>query len=298
MTAAVIEQIRATGFAPDERPRGLFRIASRNGLAEVCLVDYCLEPAVLMEGYTGRVLFVIANDRDLLFRFGGRADVFRLVDLVLGKAGRHFRHRLREIVRADKPHVPPAITTLAPLPLLPMARTRHSEERVDAPWAPPGTKWNQIEFYYIDGETLALRIPGKDVRRITPHDLDLIDRRGRSANDQWRLLVEVCEGDKVARWSGCTEKEWRARVERASKLRKKLQAKFGIHDSPIDKHDRQTGLRVRFQAFSYAPGARDRARAIDQSEIDRQTHALEKNLSAVRSAVTPPKEGSSGRHGR
>lgn len=264
---AVIEgQIRAAGFHDaQERPRGLFRIASDTGQAEVCIVDRCTYAPVFMDRYPTPLVFVVVDD-GFVRRIDGRSDVFRFADLALGDAGQRFQRRLREIVRGNADAAALPVVLGMPAPLVP-SRPAAPASPVIAALAPPGTRWLDVEFFYIDdnNDALAYRVPGARATRITFKDFPapgMADSRGSSRTKQWDLLVALCLGRGRLPWTG-TPKQRAAFKERVSQLRKSLQAGFGINGNPL-KLSSHGGLSAAFQAYPHAPSDRPPEDALER----------------------------------
>lgn len=253
ITALIEGQIRAAGFDPVERPRGLYRVATDGGQADVCVVDRYPQPDVFQAGYATPVLFVLLDD-GLAGRLPRPADVFRLADIALGDAGQRFQRRLREVVRGnpDATGLPAALTLPVQMALpRPVPRPAPVADAL----APSGARWLDVEFFFIDGDTVAYRVSGGRARRLTFKDVPgMADSRGSSRTKQWDLLVALCMGKGRLPWQG-TPKERNAFKERVSQLRKHLQAAFGINGNPL-KLSSATGLSTGFRAFPHAPSDR------------------------------------------
>lgn len=292
--------IVAAGFESYERPQGLFRVLDDAGQADVCLVDRCASAAPLQAGYPIPVLFVVANDRDFLRRIPPGGEVYRLVDLVLGEAGPRFQRRLRELVRGNEsegPALPAVLGLPAPLGVSDSAAAPAPVTASDL-LAPPGTRWNQVEFFHIDGDTLAVRIPGSRARRVTFQDLGMADKRGSRRARRWEILVELCEARGQLDWTG-TEREKSSFKAQVSLLRTSLQAAFGIHGNPLTL-TAEDGLRAAFAAYDYAPGERPIEDALDLdddewSRIDRAREKKSGKSTRARSAASPRAATSSAR---
>ena len=268
IVARVDALIVAAGFEAYERPPGLFRVLDDVGMAEVCLVDRCATAAPLEAGYRTPVLFVVANDRDYLRRVPQGGEAYRLVELVLGDAGARFRRRLRELVRgaeAEGPALPAVLGLPAPLGVSDSA-VAPALTGATGLQAPPGTRWNQVEFFHIDGDTLAFRVPGARARRVTFQDLGLADGRGSKRARRWDILVELCEARGQLSWTG-TEREKSSFKAQVSLLRASLQAALGIHGNPLTL-TAEGGLRAAFATYPYAPGERPIEDALDLDDLD------------------------------
>ncbi|MDY0059815.1 MAG: hypothetical protein RBU45_08405 [Myxococcota bacterium] len=264
VAARVQALIVGAGFGVEERPRGLFRVLDDRGLAEVCLVDLCATAAPLQAGYPTPVLFVVANDRDFLRRVPPGGEAYRLVDLVLGDAASRFQRRLRELVRgreAEGPSLPAVLGLPAPLGAPDDLAARPRAAVAPALQVPPGTRWNQVELYYIDGDTLSVRLPGTRAQQVTFKDLGLADGRGSKASKRWHVLVQLCEAGGQLDWSG-GPRQRNAFKELVSQLRAGLQTAFGLHDNPLSL-TAEDGLKAAFAAYPYAPGERPIEDAID-----------------------------------
>jgi hypothetical protein len=137
------------------------------------------------------------------------------------------------------------------------ARSTSSE-----PLATRGTRWNQVELYYIDGDTLSVRVAGGHRQRKTCRELGMADRRGGGHSKRWDLLVRLCEERGHVEWDG-TPREWGAFRELVSQLRDWLQSSFGIDGDPLGL-SKAGGLRAAFAAYPYPPGERP----ISEADMD------------------------------
>lgn len=261
ITTLIEAKIRAAGFAPVERPLGLYRVVGDTGQAEVCVVDRCSFAPVFMDNYPVPLVFVVVDD-GFLPRVDRHADVYRFADLALGNAGQRLQRRLRELVRGDADGALPAVRRIpvGPVAAAPPALLKTKP----AALAPREATWDQIELFYIDGDTIAYRVPGERARRLTFSEFPgsgMADNRGSSRTKQWDLLVALCEGKGRLPWTG-TPKERNAFKERVSQLRKCLQAAFGINGNPL-KLSTADGLSAAFKAFPHAPGDRPAEDALE-----------------------------------
>jgi hypothetical protein len=215
------------------------------------------------------VAYVVGNELDLARRVPKGREVFGLAEMVLGDAAARFRKRLRELVKEEVGDGPkgvfeevalPAILRLRP-PLAEPAVARPSSTG-GAPLAQRGTRWNEIELYFIDGDTLSVRVAGGHPQRKTCRELGMADKRGGGHTKRWELLVKLCEGRGHLKWDG-TPRKWGALRELVSQLRDSLQREFGINGDPLEL-SKADGLRAAFAAFPYAPGAR----SISEADTD------------------------------
>lgn len=124
----------------------------------------------------------------------------------------------------------------------------------------PGTRWEQVEMFFVDGTTLAVRTPGASMRRVTPHDLGLAHPRTREPTKGWTVLVALCEENGSMSWQGSVQ-EFNAFKALISELRRRLQAAFGIPDDPFIKCSRKEGLRARFRPRYFLPSDEPERRA-------------------------------------
>lgn len=236
-----------------ERTPGLLSIAGRAGEAQICLVDYCTDRAVLWPSYPRHdaVVFVVANDRDYQRHVPDGAPCFRVVDLALGEATPVLEREVRRLARLDDgTPVKPAVLTLGARDIA--AATVKKEEKDPYPGAvrlgvPPATPWNQVSFYLVDGETVAVRVPGMQQRRLSYRDLGMADGRGGKPSKKWRLIEQVCEGHGSCDHRGLGYRTFDTFKTLVSDTRPVLQHVFGIQADPFPECTK-SGLRAAFQA--------------------------------------------------
>lgn len=254
MQALVRREAETLGRNVREHPQGLLRIEVDFGDVEVCLVDFCFTSAVFQPGYhqTAAIVYVVGNDRDHLRRVPQGADVFRVADLALERTNRAFRRRLRELARLDAPASPgPAVLGL-PAPMVIPPQPASTEPPNPDLACPPGTRWNQVEMFYVDGTTLAIRVPGRRMRRFTHQDLKLAHRRNGAPKKAWDALAEVCEHNGVRPWTG-TPRQFNAFKQVVSDLRTEMQKTFGIKEDPFADCSKTKGLCAAFAARDGLP---------------------------------------------
>ena len=68
---------------------------------------------------------------------------------------------------------------------------------------PAGCRWSQVDIYLVDGETVAIRVPGQNLRRYNYRDLSMVDRRTTGPNLVWNLLVQLCDAGGQLEWRLC-----------------------------------------------------------------------------------------------
>ena len=257
MLALVRREAETLGRPVREHPRGLFRIEVDSGEVQVCLVDVCLERAVFEAGYTRMqpLVFVLGNDRDYAHRVPENRETYRLVELALGRTRDAFRRQLRKLARLDDGAqlALPAVLGLA-APAAPIESRANSQTRMTSSRlaCPQRARWNQVEMFYVDGTTLAMRMPGHPMKRFSHQDIGLANARNRNPTKAWDLLVELCEQSGARSWSG-TPKQFGAFKQLVSTLRDRLQQNFEIQEDPFAECSRSQGLRARFSAKPYLP---------------------------------------------
>jgi len=236
-----------------ERTPGLLSIAGRAGEVQICLVDYCTDRAVLSPSYPRHdtVVFVVANDRDFQRMVPDGAPCFRVVDLALGDAAAVFEREVRRLARLDRERpARPAVLTLGARDLLVREGepAYPDEQSVDVP---AGTSWNEVSFYYIDGETLAVKVPGSRQQRLSYRDFGMVDGRSGKPSKKWALIVRLCENHGECDWRGLS-RSFDTFKQLVSETRPVLQKRFGIQADPFPECTR-SGLRAAFQAFPDLP---------------------------------------------
>jgi hypothetical protein len=254
MLGLVRREAESLGRPVREQPRGLFRIEVDSGEVQICFVDQCAERAVFEPSYAQRnvLVFVVGNDRDFRHRIPSGLEVFRLAELALERTNQAFRRRLRELARMDvaMPVGPAVLGLSAPIPV---------SESV-APAAPlvpelvcaPGVRWNQVEMFLVDGTTLAIRVPRRQMRRFTHQDMKLSHPRNGTPKKPWKVLTELCEHNGARPWSD-TPQKFNAFKQGVSQLRAHLQSLFGIQEDPFDECSKENGLRAAFAARDRLP---------------------------------------------
>lgn len=254
MQALVRREAESLGRNVREHPQGLLRIEVDFGDVEVCLVDFCFTPAVFQPGYhqTATIVYVVGNDRDHLRRVPQGADVFRTADLALERTNQAFRRRLRELARLDAPASPgPAVLGL-PAPLTTTSQPAATSSPHAGLACPPGTRWSQVQMYQVDGTTLAIRVPGRRMKRFSHQELELAHARRGTPTKPWTALVELCEQNGTRRWTDPPQK-FNAFKQVVSQLRAHLQSVFGIQEDPFDECSKENGLRAAFTARDRLP---------------------------------------------
>jgi hypothetical protein len=125
---------------------------------------------------------------------------------------------------------------------------------------PEGTRWSQVTFYLVDGETIAIQIPNQRLRRYRYHELGMVDQRSGKPSKKWRILEALCENHGEVPW-GTSVVSFSAFKEQVSGLRMLLQERLGIRSDPFSVCSRTRGLRAAFRAFPALPGAESLAEA-------------------------------------
>lgn len=169
---------------------------------------------------------------------GDDAAVASLVDVVEIEDGalRVIRHRLARALGGPKP---------------PVSAGAGDERLADvATWhAAPGSRWNQVKVWLVDGDTVRLLVPGRSPRSFTAAELGLAHRRSttRQRSKGWRVLEKLAEGRGTCamRSSGCST--FAAFKVQASELAKVLRHVIGIDGNPFFPLKEKEGLRARFQ---------------------------------------------------
>lgn len=193
-----------------------------------------------------RALVLVPTDRavtpELRRRHGSRARVrFVLMSECLAARG-------GRVCRVDLP-VPMA----SPLPprahALPAAagdppRARSARRRQGGPIFQGATAWESLALRTLDSHTVLARF-ARRTRRLTAHDLGLVGDVSRRQCVPFEMLMAFCENAgclKTRRFGGRE-----ATKTTLSRLRKKLQAAFGIDDDPFYPFKPGTGWMARFR---------------------------------------------------
>lgn len=263
MRAFVLERIAEVSRDVEERPFGLYRIPLVAGEARICLVDFCRDPAVFSETYSYRdtLVFVVGNDRDYRRRLPPRIPVYRLAELALDDAVSSFHRTVRRLIGRQVAAPVPFGPAVAALPGQRMTLSIVQAPRTPSPpslpgriQVPPGTRWNTIKIYLVDGETLAIHVPGQKLKRYHHQQLGMANKRTGKPSKKWELLEKLCNGYGQISWTG-TAREFGAFKEQVSGLRLTLQELFGIKSDPFQVCSRSEGLRAAYQAFPDLPEA-------------------------------------------
>ena len=170
---------------------------------------------------------------------GDDAAVVSLVELVAVEGGalRVSQHRLARALGGSKP---------------PVSLGAGDERLADVlTWhASPGSRWNQVKLWLVDGDTVRLIVPGRPPRSFTAAELGLAHRRSttRQRSKGWHVLEKLAEGHGTCalRSSGCST--FAAFKVQASELAKVLRHVVGIDGNPFFPLKEKEGLRARFQA--------------------------------------------------
>ncbi len=259
MRALVHRLVEAIGVSVRETPVGLFRLEGPNGEVQVALADACKDRAVFAPGYPQResLVFVVGNEREIGRWTKNGARSFLLVDLALGDAKSALQRELRRLLRLDAVTAEAAVFELGGMPPLvddaPKPTATDPFPGVTRILAPSGTRWNQVELYPVDGETLGVRVLGAARGHHTHVHLGMADKRTKKATKKWSILIALCEAHGRLAWSG-SGREWNAHKNQISDLRRLLQHIFGIDADPFEL-SRQDGLRAAFLARPDAPGS-------------------------------------------
>lgn len=261
MRALVRRLIEPIGVPVRESPVGLFRLEGPNGEVQVALADACKDRAVFNSGYPQRenLVFAVGNERELARWTSNGARSFLLVDLALGDAKAALQRELRRLLRLDAATAEAAVFELGGMPPLvddnPKPTAADPFPGVKRISVPSGTRWNQVEIYPVDGETLGVRVRGAACGHHTHVDLGMANKRTKKATKKWSILMGLCEAHGQMPWpKRASKKEWSAFKEQVSDLRPLLQHIFGIDAGPFELSQRD-GLRAAFIARPDAPGS-------------------------------------------
>lgn len=260
MRMFVLERLEKASQGVEERPTGLYRIPIQAGEVRVCLVDCCGDPAVFTDTYSYRdtLVFVVGNDRDYLRRLPPGIPTYRLAELALDKALSNFHRTLRQLMgRKSAAPVLGAVVPSFPRPQVTLTimqppRSRSSQRQLVRITVRPGTRWSDITFYLVDGETLAIHVPGQQLKRYHHHELGMANTRTGKPSRKWEIIEQLCSGYGQLSWTG-TARQFSAFKEQVSRLRLILQEVFGLKADPFRQCSRRDGLHAAFQAFPDLP---------------------------------------------
>ena len=227
---------------------GLWRVDSPGGEVEVCLVDVCADQSVLHPQYSraGMLVFIVGNDRDYRRHLPDGAPVFRLADLVETGTTSLLRV-LRRLGRA-KAGTPAVVAASRGLPPPPVATRPDPFPGIQTHRAPPGTRWNEVKVYEVDGLTVQLRVPGKPARSLTAAELGMVNKRSRdrAPTKKWKILMALCEGRGRCSWR--QHGSFSAFKVQVSEMRPLLTHIFGIDEDPFTACTSSGGLEAAFVA--------------------------------------------------
>lgn len=259
---AILEFVEATLNPLDvtvrQDPVGLFRLSGRGGEVHVAVADFCTERAVFNTGYPQlkSLVFVIGNERDYQRHLPPDVRCFHLLDLVDGSATSALHRELRRLLRlddvkADTPAVLGIGATPPPAANSRMVQTDPYPDVVRIPNA-KGTPWGQVKFYYVNGETLAIKVPGSRMARYSHIELGLANKRNKKPNKKWVLIEKLCEKNGTCDCNDLKQ-SFSAFTTLVSEMRSLLQMIFSIDSDPFSWCTRADGLRAAFQAFPDLP---------------------------------------------
>lgn len=240
-----------------EDPVGLYRLSGKAGEVQVCIPDFCPDPAVYEPGYAQRdaLVFVLGNERDYARLLPPHARVFPLVALALGESRQAFRRELRRRLRLDdqRPRRPGVIRSGRGLPAacLGTSRPPSAAPPETAIPTPKGTRWADIDIYRVDGHTIAVKVKGQRRKQYGCVQLGMAKKRNAMPTKQWDLLDALCMGHGTVPSPGkANAGTFRQRVAR---LRPQLQKLFGIDDDPLPPCGPGEGARTAFRAHPELP---------------------------------------------
>lgn len=242
----------------EEKPLGILRARTDKGEVQVCLVDWCWDQAALSPGYAhaSTTLYVVIDDRTYARRVPAGAETFRMVDLALTDASKRFQRRLRSLAKLDGAGTAagPAVLSM-PIPIPPpyqQTPPQKGDDGIIRIPVPPGTTWSQIQLYLVDGETVAIRVPGKEMARYAHIQLGMANKRNNNPTKKWELIQALCEKGGSCEW-GDVSPSFSAFTTLVSDARDSLQVIFGIDTDPFSECSKTNGLRAEFQAFPDIP---------------------------------------------
>jgi hypothetical protein len=232
-----------------ERPIGLWSVLGERTAARVCLVDLCEDlPSLVLEAErSGRVLFVLGNDRDLRPRLPGGGHVFRLAELSL-RSRKPFANALRGLLTAS-PATLPAAYQLAPQPPPVLVQERKRAALFNLG---PKQDWRDVTIAFKNGEAVSIRVEDTRPVVVTAEALGLSNARSTAPKKAWGLLVKLCEGSGFVgiKELGDVDREQR----QVSSLRAALKQAFNTDLDPL-RFRAKLGLYSAFHATDREVGA-------------------------------------------
>jgi|GEM_PF-2536725 len=116
--------------------------------------------------------------------------------------------------------------------------------------AAPGSRWNQVKVWLVNGDTVRVELPGRAPQGFTAAELGLVHQRStaRQQTKGWQILSALCNGNGTCSWraGGCAS--FGAFKVQVSELGRRLGAVIGIGGSPFHSLPRNGDLRSHFQA--------------------------------------------------
>ena len=125
-----------------------------------------------------------------------------------------------------------------------------STETASTHRAAPGSRWNQVTFWMVDGDTVRVDVPGRSPRSYTAAQMGLTHQRSttRQQTKGWLILSELCGGHGTCSWHSARCASFKAFKVQVSDLRKTLRSFVGIEGSPFHPLPERGELRSRFLA--------------------------------------------------
>lgn len=245
------------GCEIEEKPVGIFRTRTDAGEVQVCVVDWCWDAAALSKGYAhaSTTIYLVVDDRTYSRRIPKGAESFRMVELALTDADKRFQRQLRKLAKLDGATSGPAVLSV-PMPITPPAQQPVSIKKKDDGIirisVPSGTTWSQIQFYLVDGETVAIRVPGEKMERYGHIQLGMANKRNRAPTKKWNIIEKLCENSGTCGWREVSP-NFSAFTTQVTETRELLQSIFNLNTDPFKECSQKDGLQAAFQAFPNIP---------------------------------------------
>ena len=131
---------------------------------------------------------------------------------------------------------------------------------------PPGTKWEDVKMYFIDGHTLAIKIPDVRAHKETYEGFGFIDKRTKKPNKNWEFLRELAMSKGEIDWR--TPFASLKLKKRKSLVAKKLKEYFRseIEGDPFYSYKKEKSYKAKFQI--YPEGYQDPKKYFSPKELE------------------------------
>ncbi len=243
-------------------PRGLFCARTAGGDVQVCVIDWCVfsDPSVLQAGYprADKTLYLFLEPVSNAPYFHVQTSPDRLSDLIYTDAIKYFKNRLRKLSKPSSHKVLPVAyprqtnATMTSYDAIPANSQNPPTNKLSLP-VPLGTRWDQIEMYFLDGTTLAVKIRDGKYRHFTHEAFGMCHKQSKKPTQAWYLLATLCE-----KHGRCTVKEAKFKSTTSAstqcgQLRRQLQEIFTIKTNPVSCSSKDRIISCKFKAYPDSP---------------------------------------------